>query len=824
MANVQHQITANYTAVDNISRTTQNIDKNVTHLTKSFTKLSGAFQNAFQFYVRFRIFGLINQGIGAIEGAIPGLIARGQEWARTVDDVADSTGLAAGQASIFSGVAMVMTGNTEGLTRALGALAQQTANHGDVLKRYGIQTKAANGLLLDTWTILGNVRRALSDVGNSFITTAAARDLLSRGGQQMLDWLTMSDAAFRMLVRDVRASGAVMTEAGLATADAWERTRRRLDLQITGVGNTLTQTLGPVLMRLVDGITNVIRDNLSQIVSFVATVVGFVTGVVSSLLGIDMTVESFAEKQDKAGTSSDKLRTKLDRMAQSRQEQVKTEDRYTDSLKRQIDAIDRQLAALSRQERAENARAEQKRLLTEIAEAKKELNDLRGKAVFAAGMSNKEAELARQAQAADIIEAQKKVTDAQKRLREHERQQAMDQRRFELEQRRTMLQEQLADHMKALADRNAADREAMGQMLGQQKAGFGKMAKNIRQAMAAGRKAFDEAFGKGVAFTPELNSMLFGERDDKGNVVAEGLVQHLERAATQMGNLVNVLSDLYDFLIKTKVSTPVGDFSVMELVLGGFLVKWAAGLGASVLGTLGLGSLATALGAAALPITVAAVAVAGVGIAAVDFANKVGKAQEDLRTAWDGLDTESMLTKLEEAISSKLGLGDLGPVERAVGKTFGLGDIEKLIVNAARTIATDPNASPGQLKTASQRLSTLIAMLQGEGSQGTAFDQIKELQKTIDHRLTQDGTRDKDIFVPLRNAASETKSALTKGGYLPQAIDASNRYLQRLAYPRPGFIWGQANVNLYMDKELLMTIAGVPIAQGNSSLRPQSGR
>lgn len=836
MAQVQNQITTVFTAVDNISRTSANIDKNVSQLTKSFTKLSGAFQNAFQFYVRFRIFGLINQGISAIEGAIPGLIARGQEWARTVDDVADSTGLAAGQASVFAGVAQVMTGNVEGLTKALGALAQQTVNHGDVLKRYGIQTRDTNGTLLDTWTILGNVRKALSDTGNSFITTAAARDLFSRGGQTLLDFLTLSQPAFRMLIRDVRESGAVMTEQGLQIADQFERTKRRFDLQITGLGNTINQVLGPVLGRLIDGITNLIRDNLSEIVSFVSTVVGFVVGVVSSLTGIDISVASFAENQDKAGKSNDRLRGKLDRLAQSRQEQTRTEDAFTDAIKRQIDAIDRQLAALTRAERAENARAEQKRLLAEISDAKRELNELRGKAIFAAGMSNREAELARQAQAADVIEAQKRIAESRRKLAEFQKKQAIDERRFELEQRRTALQEQLNSHVKMLAERNQADREAMAQLVSNNAAGFGKMTKNIQRAMAAGKKAFAEAFGKGIEFAPGLNSLLFGKRDDEGNVVADGLAQHLQSAATNVANLVNVISDLHDFLIETSIDTPLGKVNGLTAGLALLLAPKFISLLRVV--PLVMGSALTGLAVAFSTTGVIGLAIAALGVAAVAVFSEAQRISADAQAAADSLASKPLQENIDAIKRTLISLSIIkteagkGPLEGGIAggiatlgfKTTLHGATETAITNALVKALSDPRATPEQLKTLAADVKAFIPLLAWLGSAGPVFDNIKSLASQLDKRLTGEDTRDKDVFVPMRDNTAQMTTALTKTGYLAGALDTSNRYLSRIAFPRPGTVWGIANMDVFLDKDLILTIAGVPIQQGNSTLRPQSAR
>lgn len=819
-------------------------------LTKHTTKLSGAFQNAFQFYVRFRIFGLINRGISTIEGAIPGLIARSREWARTVDEVADATGLAAGQASVFAGVAQVMTGNVEGLTRALGALAQQTANHGDVLKRYGIQTKDANGALLDTWTILGNVRKALSDTGNGFITTAAARDLFSRGGQTLLDMLTMTDKAFRMVVRDVQASGAVMSEQGLRVADQWERTTNRLQVQITGVANLLMEAIGPNLMRFTDAITNFIRANLEQIVSFLAKVVSAVVNFAAGFLGLDLSMEAFAEGVDKANKGAGNLQGRLDRLAKSRQDQAKRESAHTDAIKANIAAIDRQLAALSRQDRAENARAEQKRLLAEITEAKRDLNELRGKAIFAAGMSNREAELARQAQAGDIMEAQKKIADARKRLAEHNRKVALDERRYELEQRKAALQEQLNAQMKAMADRHAADREAM-QQLGQGGQQFKGLEKVIRSAKGAWAEVGPDFKTAGENFRVALSGI-----GDNLLGLWESLKVELPKwiAAVQEGArlLDKIVTGIGELLGKV-----FGDDGGGQKIPGVSLspAEWA-GAAAAAFFTKGiwgpaLTRIASSLfGSASAAVGGSAVG-AAVGGAASSAAGRVGMLASFLRSA-------SILSLIASATSAAIGiisppagmgetLGRIGrkdtPSNRQFVKNTGIDSvfgIQKSVQDGLHTLfGTGPgtvsdqiyNAVVGEASAASSGASSTLATVGANTATVAArlplspdyWSQSVASQQATAANVAAVGAKlpEQEMWTNLRASQQVAANYLfANGRSAAQHLAVIGQYLQRVAYPRPGHLWGQATINLYMDKELLMTMAGVPIAQGNSSLRP----
>lgn len=593
MVSATNQLTIVASLQDRLSKPLMGIEKSTGRMEKQFTKLSGAVQNAFQFYVRYRIFGLINQGISAVENAIPGLIARGQEWAATVDSIADSTGLAAEKSSLLAGIAQTMTGDISGLDRALGALANTTANHGDVLRRYGIETRNANGQLLDTWTILGNVRKATSDLGNGFITTAAARELFSRGGQKLLDFLTMSDAQFKLLTKDVKESGVIMSDAGLRAAEQWQRTQQRFELTVTGIANQITQNVQPLLSRLVDGITGYLRKNMAQIVGFVVGVVSFVTGAIAGFLGIDISgqMKTFAESFDALAKGSDKRERSLSKAAKTRDEQTASEDGYSKALNRQIEAIDRQLAAMSKADSAEDARREHARLLADIAAAQKELRDLRGEGIFAAGMTNAEAELARQAQAADIVDAQKRIRDANQAMAKQERDTARENRRIELTERREMLTERLADHMKTITKEAAADREVLSQIMGADKGGVGGLGAEIARVTTEARKGLLQA-DVGTKWGQDFRAQLEGFFDD------------LNDPTTGLGATFSILS------------------SVGKTVADNWQLVALAGAGIIALNL--VGSLASFVGALALARLALAGVGAGVGIAGAAGAGAAG--------------------------------------------------------------------------------------------------------------------------------------------------------------------------------------------------------
>jgi hypothetical protein len=784
-------------ATKQLSRISQSMEA----LTKHTTKLSGAFQNAFQFYVRFRIFGLINRAISSLENLIPGLISRGLEWARTLDDIRDSTGLSAERSSVLAGIVQVMTGGVENLTRALGALAQSTVNHGDELRRYGIKTKNANGELLDTWSILQNVRKALSETGNSFITTAAARDLFSRGGQTLLDLVTMSDKAFRMWTQDMKASGAVMSEEGLRITEQWDRTTRRLEMQITGVANTLLTAIGPSIMRFVDQVTEFVRANLKEIVSFLASVAGAVIGFASGLLGLNINLKAFAEKTEDVGKGSDKLRSKLGRFAETREQQAKAEDHYSDAIKRQIDAIDRQLARMTARDRAEDARRVQRELLKDIADAQKELSDLRGKSIFAAGMSAAEAELARQQQTADIVAGQEKVAEARRKLAEHNRKIAMDERRFELEQRKAGLQEQLAAHMKAIAATAAADREAVAQVLG--KGGIGKQVGNVSAAVSAGMASISQSFSEwsksGTDARTALDNLVAKLQELWGSFKANfpNWIKALQNVAGAIDKVAGFLSSIVDkvFGVAKTVGGGLG-ISPDALVLGGGLALMFRGTITKVLSPLVRGF---AGGAPA----------AGAGLGARGLAGAARVAGRIVAPLAAVLAWQEVFNTIND--NSKI-------FEEAKAGNFAKLDAWLKVASGPELAAsiktlTDLPASLDPVAGTIYGLSSGLAGL--DVILGNAKEHNEKIIAKLEAELVARKEADKAVGTTMGALLTDTRWG---GRGVAQLVQQSNDHLS--GFGRPGSLFGTANVNIYLpDGSFVVGVSNAPLRTGNSSIR-----
>lgn len=499
------------TAVDRASQVLAGVEQNTKRLANTFDSFRGRLNNAFQYHVIYRSLNLIERGLWRVANAFPDLVQRGADWARTVDEVADATGLSARRASELAAIQDIVGDGTDNLSRAFIVFARNAVSNSEAFARMGVATRDANGRMLDAYTIFQNARERISATGGSLLATAAAQKVFGRGAHDLIDLLSLTNEQWRIYASEARRSGLILTEAGLHAAEQWQRTQKMLDHAFTGIGAQVLQAVAPALISLSNGVTTAIQQNLANITRFAVQVVNFLAGLVGGFLGIDFGAATVADEVERAGNAAEKAGRKQRGLTAENIAGTKAakgaasgQDAYSKSLQRSIDAIDRQLRALERTDRRDESRRTQRDLLADIAQARKELADVRSESIFAAGMSEAEAELARQAQARDVVQAQDRVRDAERRLRDERRDQERQDQRDRLQQRRDDLQRTLAAH------RQAASR------IGQTAAGIGK-------SFSAGFKPVKDLGEKGL---PKLTSELKGvasEARKAGQAIADGI-------------------------------------------------------------------------------------------------------------------------------------------------------------------------------------------------------------------------------------------------------------------------------------------------------------
>src|SRR3990167_3926157 len=391
-------VTILYRVLDDATATLNRIEGSTKRLDSAFGSLLNRLKTGIQWHILNNIMNSLDRAFRALKNAIPDLIARGEDWARTVDDIADKTGLAAERASTLAAVQLYLTGNTGALARGLIQLARSAVDSSDKFAKMGIAVRDSNGRLLDAWTILGNIRRRISETGSSLLTTNAAQKAFGRGSGELLDLLKLSQREWRIYAADARRAGLVLDEAALRAAEQWERTRRRLDASITGIGSQLLNRLAPLLTSIVDGITSAIHQNLDNIVRFLSQVAAFILSTFGALFGIDFGATTLADRIIEAGEKLGKGGRGLKDWTRS----AKDASKATDDLGKATTGAASGLAAH----------------LRPLREAQRGLPRLRRETIFKGDMSRLERVLWDQAHQARIKEARERIAEARKAIQD----------------------------------------------------------------------------------------------------------------------------------------------------------------------------------------------------------------------------------------------------------------------------------------------------------------------------------------------------------------------------------------------------------------------
>lgn len=449
MARSNNQLGITGTLVDHITPKMNGIHRSLQNLDRGFGSLRARFMSGVVMGAGYRALGLFDRAITNLIGIIPDLIHKGQEWADTVDQISDVTGLSAQKASELAAVQKNLTGSTDGLGQSLSLLSRNLVDHqADYERLVGTMPRLADGSI-DVSAAFDKLRGKTAELGSGAEGASLAAKFLGRGWRSLADILFESAPAWQQQIDVARQSGLVLTEAGAKAMETWKRAQDAFGNVITGLGAQIAVGVAPVLTSLVNGFSAFVQAHLNEIVRMVGSVVSFIAGLLGGLFGIDFAMGSVAGSTTQSTLSFRDWRTQVAGAGNDAARATSGVDALTRSLNRQIAAIGRQLAALDQGASRADERREHEQLLADISQARAELTDLRSQSIFAAGMSEAEAIMAQQAQAAAIVAGEKRVADAKRALRDHERQQALEAERNRLEARRQSLERELAAHQTA---------------------------------------------------------------------------------------------------------------------------------------------------------------------------------------------------------------------------------------------------------------------------------------------------------------------------------------------------------------------------------------
>jgi hypothetical protein len=515
------------TAEDKASATIKQVDQNVRNLSKTAggvgrdfenagNKIRGATQHINAFLqgagigVGIGSFYALERILGRIVRIIPDLVSQGAQWANTINNISDLTGMSAQHASTLAGAQQILGGTTDGLDRAMVALARSAVTNQTAFHQLGIQTKDSNGHLLDTWQIFQNVRQAIAATGGSLLSTNAAQKAFGRGSADLIDLLKLSDSQFSLLASEARRDGLIIGDAGSQMGEDWQRSLNDMGAAWQGVGSQIFQAVGPTLISVANGITQWLQQNMDSLVRFAVQAVNFISGLIGGFLGIDFGAVTFTQKLNDAGNTAGTASPKIADLGKKQDQLGSSTNAATNAIQNQISAIDAQIRKIDQAKGAYDYRAQLQQAQAQLHKAEKELDDVRSQGALSSEMSALERAQAMMQHQTDIQKAQEayqKQLDAIKKMR-HDRE--FDLQKQALENQKAGLEQQLALQRQAVAGQRA--------MLAQQKAQLHDWATSQRKDIGTAfdgigdkfKTIGDQARQAGIQFATAIKTAIFG--------------------------------------------------------------------------------------------------------------------------------------------------------------------------------------------------------------------------------------------------------------------------------------------------------------------------
>ena len=300
------------------------------------------------------VFNDLQNAFSKLVGLIPDLVGKGQAFASTVETIMLATGAGAEQSSRFAGSLEYLGQDADSMTLKLGVLSKYIVAHSAAMNAMGIATEDANGVQLNSITIVDNARAALDKMSAGADRSTEAMKLFGRAGLDMLPYLNLSNAQVKLLNGEMDKLGITMNDSGVVQAKAVSQEFNLFGLSVQGLANKVLSAAGPALMGFVDTLATWVETNSTAIANFVGEVATFVVGMINQITGANLSIQTFAGSLAALGatalnpteTQILSLNQQLDALNKTTTSGAGSTKAATDALKAEATAIDAQITKL----------------------------------------------------------------------------------------------------------------------------------------------------------------------------------------------------------------------------------------------------------------------------------------------------------------------------------------------------------------------------------------------------------------------------------------------------------------------------------------------
>lgn len=199
-------------------------------------------------------------------GAVAGPVAAIRSWAAAVNELEDSTGMAAESASKLLAMGQYVGISTEEMGSALNKMAKNAmtaavsidtaaasgGTSSDVFTRFGIQILDTNGKLLSSEQIMDNVAAKHRSLANGVEKTAMEMAIFGRSGAKLNDLLNMSTQEMQEVKDMAQKTGLVLSHDTSQGFENAEFAVNKSKMALQGLAASIGAQMLPEIKKLTD--------------------------------------------------------------------------------------------------------------------------------------------------------------------------------------------------------------------------------------------------------------------------------------------------------------------------------------------------------------------------------------------------------------------------------------------------------------------------------------------------------------------------------------------------------------------------------------------
>ena len=206
----------------------------------------------------------------AIVGTLGTMVKKYVETGDWIDKMSKRTGFAATTLSELAYAANISGASLDDVEKGVKRMSKTIVDAGDGMATY-VRAFDRLGLKVEDIEKLGieeqfsTIAKAIAEVESPTIRAAAAQDIFGRAGTKLLPLFAEGEKGLEALSREAHELGIIFDKEAAAKAAKLKDAQTALKESFKGLGFTLSESLVPVLTKLVDKVTEVMKKVIAWV-------------------------------------------------------------------------------------------------------------------------------------------------------------------------------------------------------------------------------------------------------------------------------------------------------------------------------------------------------------------------------------------------------------------------------------------------------------------------------------------------------------------------------------------------------------------------------